>query len=328
MIKNTDNVILFPKWKTALEKESLQALKEKRFEEALEKLNKLLSYDVNDHEIVVGKLMCLIELGRFDESQDICEALLLNKNTDVNYYHYVHIYLTILFQTNQFDLLIEQVKEEFEDESLPESIKEQFQQLYDISWKMKENVIDEKSTEYVDDLKQAVENNEHTKQWRLVEHLRKMKSNPTNEIIDLLENEQVHPVTKTAILNWLREKEISQTVEIHKLKTHINVKPTELPDMEAEPTIKEIAWLIREIEQENPTLFNMIQQLLYRYTYVLYPLVPPNTNVESVVEALRSTGEQHLNIQLNRVDDRSDKVKYYIEEITMCEALYSSIIEA
>ncbi|MBM7597784.1 tetratricopeptide (TPR) repeat protein [Virgibacillus halotolerans] len=328
MVKQSDNVILFPKWKTALEKESLQALKEKRFEEALEKLNKLLSYDINDHEIVVGKLMCLIELGRFDEAQDICETLLLNKNKDDNYYHYVHIYLTILFQTNQFELLIEQVNHEFEDGSLPESIREQFQQLYDISWKMKENVIDEKSTVYFDDLLRAVKNEEHTKQWRLVENLRNMKSNPTDEVIALLENELVHPVTKTAIINWLREKEISQTVEIHKLNAQVNVKPMELLDIESNTAIKEIGLLINSIEQENPTLFTMIDQLLYRYAYVRYPLMPQEEDVPAIAEALRYIGEQYLNLPVNHADELNDKVQHYIEEINMCESLYSSIIEA
>jgi tetratricopeptide (TPR) repeat protein len=328
MVKQFDNVILFPKWKTVLEKESLKALKEKRFEEALAKLDQLLSYDTNDHEIVVGKLMCLIELGRFEEAQDICETLVLNRPKDDNYYHDVHIYLTILFQTNQFDLLIEQVDEEFEDGSLPESISEQFKQLYDISLQMRENVINEKSTIYLDDLMDAVSNAEHTKQWQLVESLRKIKSDPTNDVVELLENEFVHPVTKTAIVNWLREKEISQTIEIHKLNRKRQVNPVDLLDIESSKTIIEIGLLINVLEQENPTLFTMINQLLYHYAYVRYPLMPHEKDFPVIAEALRRIGEQYLNIVKNHEDKLDDKVQHYIEEINMCESLYSSIIEA
>lgn len=325
MEKQSENVILFPKWKTALEEESLLALKEKRFEEALEKLNQLLSYNINDHEIVIGKLMCLIELGRFDEALDICEALLVNK--DDNYYHYVHIYLTILFQTNQFNQLIEQVNEEFEDPTLPESIREQFQQLYDISSKMKENDIDEKSTVYVDDLLQAVKEMAHTKQWRIVENLRKLQSNPANKIIDLLEDEQVHPVTKTAILNWLREKELTEMVTVKKLDTQVTVKPIELLSIKSSVGVKEITLLISEIEQENPTLFTAVDQLLYRYAYVLYPLMPPTDDVVSIAKALRMIGEQYLNLPDNHAHVPDEMVEHYIEEINMCETLYASIIE-
>src|SRR5690625_5739355 len=71
-----ENVILFPKWKTRLEDKSLQAMKEKKYEEALENLNKLLNYHVNNHEVIIGKLICLMELGRYEEAQDYCEEVL------------------------------------------------------------------------------------------------------------------------------------------------------------------------------------------------------------------------------------------------------------
>ncbi|QGS68969.1 tetratricopeptide repeat protein [Oceanobacillus sp. 143] len=126
-----NNVILFPKWKKTLEEESLYALQEKRYEEALEKLNKLLSYQVDDYEILIAKLMCLMELSRYEEAQELCEELLQHK--DDNYYHYLHMYLTILFQTNQYELLMEHAAAELADKQLPEIFREQFTQLYDIS---------------------------------------------------------------------------------------------------------------------------------------------------------------------------------------------------
>src|SRR5690625_4141626 len=110
-----------------LEKESLQALKDKRFAEALYKLDKLLSYQVNNHEILIGKLICLMELGRYEEAQDLSEELLELHND--NYYHYVHIYLTILFQTNQYDVLMEQVEYELESEEIQIYIEEQYIQI-------------------------------------------------------------------------------------------------------------------------------------------------------------------------------------------------------
>lgn len=325
MESQSDNVILFPKWKKTLEKESLEALKEKRYEEALIKLNKLLSYDVDSHEIVIGKLMCLMELGRLDEAQDICESLLMIKNE--NYYHYVHIYLTILFQTNQFELLMDQVEFEFEDDSIAEPVKEQFQQLYNMSEKMNDNVIDEKSTVYVDDLLHAVENNNYIDQWRLVESLKRMKANPTNEIISLLVNEKVHPVVKTAILNWLRAKNISQNVNIHKLNTHMRMKPTEIVEIESLGTIKQVDLIISVLEQSNPSLYAMIGQLLYRYAYVRYPIMLPDEDVLPIAEALKNIGETYLNINTKQTEEISESVLRYMEEIKMCESLYSSIIE-
>lgn len=325
MESQSNNVILFPKWKSVLEKESLQALKEKRYEEALTKLNKLLSYHVDSHEIVIGKLMCLMELGRLDEAQDICENLLASKSE--NYYHYVHIYLTILFQTNQFKLLMDQVEYEFEDNSIPAQVREQFQQLYDMSEKMNDNVIDEKSTAYVDDLFHAIESNNYIDQWRLVEALKRMKANPTNEIITLLVNEKVHPVIKTTILSWLRDKNISRNVDIHKLNTQIRVKPTAVAEINSQGTMKQIELLISVLEQKNPSLYAIIGQLLYRYAYVRYPIMLEDKDVMDIAEALKNIGEQYLNLHTKQTEEISENVQRHMEEIKMCESLYSSIIQ-
>src|SRR5690625_307338 len=67
--RNNEKIILFPKWREDLQAESLLALKEKRYTEALPKLNLLLAYNVNSHEIIIGKLICLMELGQYEEAQ-------------------------------------------------------------------------------------------------------------------------------------------------------------------------------------------------------------------------------------------------------------------
>ena len=53
MSSRSENVILFPKLQKRLEEESLFALQEKRYEEALSKLNLLLSYHIDNHEILI-----------------------------------------------------------------------------------------------------------------------------------------------------------------------------------------------------------------------------------------------------------------------------------
>ncbi|MBY7143234.1 tetratricopeptide repeat protein [Virgibacillus sp. NKC19-3] len=322
-----DNVILFPKWKTLLEEESLQALKEKRYEEALSKLNKLLSYQVNSYEIVIGKLISLMELGRYGEAQDICEELLQHRHKDESYYHYVHIYLTLLFQTSQYELLMEQVVYEYENNAIPSTVKEQFQQLYDMSEKMQNDLFIEKSTAYLDELISAFYENDHREQWRLIESLRKTKSSPTNTIIKFLVNENVHPVTKTAIFHWLQDHEITHEVDIHKLGLQLRVKPVDVTDIKSHQLFKQLVLMISGLEQKDPTLFHLLHQLLYRYTYVRYPIMPRMEDVKLIAEALKITGESYLNIHTNTGEKRSEDVNRYMEEIKLCETLYLGIIE-
>ncbi len=206
MANQSEKVILFPKWRTALEDKSLAALKEQRFNEALLKLDQLISYGVRDHEIVIGKLICLMELNRYHEAQDLCEELLLIP--DEHYYHYVHIYLTILFQTSQYQELMAQVEKEFASDAIPPETKEQFRQLYDMSSNMHEEIRTEKSTEYINELLQAVKEENYFNQYKSIERMRRLESNPTDDVLLLLSRDQVHPVIKTAIFMWLQERNI------------------------------------------------------------------------------------------------------------------------
>ncbi|GGJ84277.1 hypothetical protein GCM10007063_03500 [Lentibacillus kapialis] len=322
---NRENVILFPKWRTVLEEESLTALKDKRYKEALVKLNQLLEFDVQNHEITIGKLMCLMELNRYKEAQDFCEGLLIHK--DEHYYQYVHIYLTILFQTSQYYLLMEQVERENEKNMVPDDMKEQFQQLYEMSRKMRHEFRIEKSPEYINELFNAVEGGGHLHQYRLIEQIRKMELTPTKRIKALLTDERVHPVAKTAIFMWLQEKGVSEEVAIHKLGMEYQAAPDAIPELDSHPTVKQALLSISDEEQANPTLFRLMEQLLHHYFYVRYPLMPAENEAYSIAAALTKIGENYLDIHMKTASNDDDRLTQYMDEIKMCEALYSTIID-
>ncbi|MBP2077419.1 tetratricopeptide repeat protein [Oceanobacillus polygoni] len=326
MSSNSENVILFPKLQKRLEEESLFALQEKRYEEALGKLDLLLSYHIDNHEILIGKLICLMELGRTAEAQDLCEELLQLKNED--YYHYVHIYLTILFQTNQYDLLMEQVKYEFENGPVPDLLEEQFKQLYDMSEKMKMDLAVENKSSIIEELYEAINQDNHLEQWRIVDRMRSMKVQPDREVLPLLTNEHVHPVIKTALLIWLKENKVSDEIEIHKFSLSMYVVPFDLQDMKSNDIYKRILTILRDMEQANPTLFQLLEQLLYRYVYVVYPFMPSPNEAGDIAEAIKKIGEQYLHIPTSYDEEEvSETIARIMKEISMCDSLYLSIIE-
>ncbi|ASK63042.1 hypothetical protein CFK37_13255 [Virgibacillus phasianinus] len=322
---NNEKVILFPKWKQTLEEDSLLALKEKRYEEALHKLDQLLDFQVNNHEIVIGKLICLMELDRYTEAQELNEHLLANKNE--NYYHYVHIYLTILFQTNQYKKLMEQVEYEYEAADLPGPMREQFQQLYDMSQKLNVEIEDDKHTEYISELREAVKEQNHAKQWRSIESLRKLQARPSLATEKLLVNDHVHPVTKTAIFLWLKDSGCDEDVHIHKLDMQAEINPSQITDIQANGTYKQILLLINKIESNNPTLYQLMEVLLYRYIYVRFPIMPASDDVEKIAKALTVIGETNLGVRTKSDTKPGHIVERYQDEIKLCETLYLSIIE-
>ncbi|MFZ3576381.1 DUF3196 family protein [Virgibacillus sp. DJP39] len=321
-----EKVILFPKWKKTLEEDSLVALKEKRYEEALHKLDKLISYEVDSHEIVIGKLICLMELDRYEDAQELCEQLLEVKNE--NYYHYLHIYLTILFQTSQYHRLMEQVEIELDTDTVPLEMRQQFQQLYNMSEKMRNEVIVERQKEYISDLLQAVKDENHVKQWRSVENLRRIKANPVKTMINkLLTENLVHPVTKTAIFLWLKDSEYNESVQVNKLDMQFQVTPNVVSDITSHSMYKQILLLINKIELKNPTLYQLMEALLYRYIYVRYPILPSSEHVNEIAKALTNIGESYMGRQYQSDSELEAVVLRYQNEIKLCESLYLSIIE-
>ncbi|WLV23705.1 tetratricopeptide repeat protein [Aciduricibacillus chroicocephali] len=318
MTGKSDNLILFPKWKKRLENESLAALKEKRYSEALEKLDLLIYYNEASSEIHVGKLICLMELGEFGEAQSEVESLL--ESEDDGFYDYMHIYLTLLFQTDQHDLLVETVDEVLERPDLPSSMKEQYQQLYAISENMRSDLSDRKWKEDMSSLIEAVQAEDHRRQWGLIEEMRKTRIEPDHFIQEMLLDDTVHPVTKTAILLWLKDRNHEGPIGLKKFGHYLEVVPNDLPTLGQFELGLRVRNLLKETEQQDPTRYGLMMEALERYLYVLYPFNEPERNPECIVHALRFASGNDI------VEEGSSNCSQYIEELNTCQALYLTII--
>lgn len=327
MERKPDKVILFPKWKHTLEQESLLALEQQEYEKALVKLNLLLDYNYQTHEILMGKIICLMELNRYDEAQDLCEWLLKNKDENANYYHYLHIYLTILFQTNQYQLLMDQVEMTFMDESVPEEMVDMFQQLYDMSKSMQHEIHLDQSRDFLKEFSQAVRDNDHRKQWHLIEKLKYRGITAPKDVYTYLSNDDIHPVVKTNLFEWLQESKVDERVDVQKESGHVSVEPASFPLLNENKFLKQMTLLLSEQEQKNPSQFHLMENLLYRYLYVCYPIVPDDSELEPLAEALKYLGESYLPGESVENGQSLDVIEHYIHDLQLCDTLYLSILD-
>ena len=317
-----DNVVLFPKWKQMLESESLQAMKSQKYEEALQKFDQLIEHDVKHQEIMIGKIICLMEMGLYDQAEMLAKSLI--ELEDDGYYHYMHIYLTILFQTNQYIELIDLVSEVLKADDIPDVIKEQFLQLHAISQEMNRDVQEKNSRKWTKAFQNAIDEHEYIKQWNLIEKMRNNRLQPNEIIIHSLTNEHVHPLVKTAILLWCKDKNIDQLIPVVKNKQSMSVNPVTIYRPEEGAIQKEIQLKFKYLEQEDPTLHKMMTDVLKHYIYVRYPIAIKSSQVEPITEALKSI----LHVQADTREPLNETLlKDYIEEMQVCSALYLSIID-
>lgn len=323
MNQEQEKIVLFPKWKEVLERESLAALKNKQYELALGKLEELIKHRIDHQEIMVGKVICLMELGRQEEAADFSLELIDKK--DAGYYHYVHIYLTILFQQHQYKELLERVDLEMESNLIPSELKEQFLQLYAISKNMHADFKTELLRKYSKTLKESIYNEDHRKQFAIIEQMRFNDLETNDEIRMLLMKEFVHPVVKTAIFRWLVETEYKEPVTIIKFGQTLELTPKLAMDINNNPFLRTIELKVLEIEQENPVLYDTIVKILKRFIYVTYPLNLQAYKLNHFLSALLLVARHSY----NSVEEKSDiqAVNTYIEEINMSQMLYLSIID-
>ncbi|MFC0522419.1 tetratricopeptide repeat protein [Pontibacillus salicampi] len=331
MSNEKGDVVLFPKWKSTLESEGLAALKSKKYEQAIQSFDTLIEFDAASSEVLTGKLVSLMELGRYKEAESLCRELMHRE--DDHYFQYLHIYLTVLFQTGQYDELLELLDEVFESTDIPHDIRQQFWQLYEITDKLKVDEAQSEQAENLDELVLALQTEDTKLQWQLISKLKKVDVKPyVDQLVPFLELEKVQPVIKTALLQWMQVSGVERKVQIQKLGNTTVVTPNDLPDVLSHPASIHILHLLNEVEQNNPTLFDFIQQLLFRYMYVRFPIVPEDEELPYIAKALFELSKTYMQLENEKFPMQmalpEEEVNVWKQQIEYYELHYFSVLDS
>ncbi|MCP3025517.1 hypothetical protein [Halobacillus sp. A5] len=324
MEKHNGDIVLFPKWRSTLENTGFEAVKEKRYKDAVESFVPLVEHDVATHEVITGLLMSWIETGHFSEAEDLCQEQM--KSEEDHYYQYLHIYITLLFQTNRYQELIDLLDEVLETEDVPHQNRTQLWQMYEVAKKLLQDVHKKESDRLLKDLIEAVNNEDLQKQWTAVNQLRKQPLPADVEPFkNWLTDTAVHPIIKTGLILWLRDEGFTDKVLIAKFGHQIEVTPSKLNSFQSDYIIQQIRMRLGSVEQSNPTMFQMINSLLDHYCYVRYPLFPLEEEVDAIVTALKQLGHNYLQLPFEGEASVSE-VEKYKEEIELCEQHYIILV--
>lgn len=320
---NDQKLVLFPKLKAELKEKANQKFREKKFEEALEVFNHLLEYNETEHEIIFGKLLCLLELRKFESAQELCEEKLLEKSKF--YFDFLNIYVTILFQTEQYELLLAQLDFEMNKEHLPPYLSEQFLYFYNQSKEMIEEgkFLEEESL--VRQFKEAIKQEDTPRQIKILNEFLSKGLTIKDGVYNLLTDDQIHPLTKTKLFQCLQKGAFKQEVTISKFNQSITLRPSETPSIEEEAIYHKALRLVESKSDKDPVLRKMLEEMLYRYFYVLYPLLPEEKEVETILKAMSLILRQSLyEVKPTKKDEGLISV---IKTIYKIEALYLSVME-
>ncbi|MFP7169548.1 DUF3196 family protein [Terribacillus sp. 7520-G] len=322
-----NNVVLFPGLKTRLEQEGMKELQEKNYTDAIDKFEQLLEYGFRQPEILTGRLICLMELGRHVEAEEMSLQLLEAKDKD--YLQYLHIHLTLLFQLGRYEEVVEMLDDVYEKEEIPAPLKASFDQLQKVSRKMAEDKSQTTADQLIHNFDQARKNQDAALQWQLIQKCHSLDVSPHVQKMEaFLLDEEADPVVQTAVLEWLIKQEIEFPVTIHKMKETITVIPENVALVEKSEGMEQVLGHLHLLEQQNPSLYDLVYKLLYRYMYVRYPMTPTADESAVLAAALQKLASSYLQIEQPAVtDEEAQKIASMMEEIITFEAKYLTVAE-
>lgn len=327
MERDEQNVVLFPKRQQEMEDNAFRSLQDKRYVEALKSFDNLLYYGINRQEIALGKLTCLIELGRQGEAEEMCETLIAKKDQD--YYSYIHIYATLLFQSHKHKEVDEELEPVLQNQDIPEPFKSQLKKLYHVNDHLMQEQVEEQNVLTKRELTEAVRKKDTIAQWHLVNHLHQLNLTTYLDLFQkMLTDDAVHPVVKSVIIGLLQAESIDLEVTITKFENEMTINPNTYPYMADHPFRKQLRADLDEFEQNNPSFYTFAEQLMDRYFYVNYPFTPALADLTIMREALVALVNLSLDPdQVIREEDHQEKVVEQINDIIRCEQIYFSIME-
>ncbi|MFS0822502.1 tetratricopeptide repeat protein [Bacillus sp. 1P02SD] len=277
--KKQENIIPFPKLKERLMEKGLEALSSKKFNEALALLKQAKELETGNHEIELGIVICLFELGELEKAKESCLEML--KEDVGDYFHVLQIYVTILIQLGQYDEVQSTIEAVLEEDSVPPQHLDHLTQLLELSKRMLVSGGVEKEAEaeeFNKDMKQELQNvlyNEGIvgKQIATIQSLKELNIRKYLDLlVPFLVMPEKHPIVKTIIIQLLATNQVDLEVEVEKFGESKKVNPKNLVDPSMSPfTIKVLSILEEQLENENPTLYETAKEIWLRHLFVLYP---------------------------------------------------------
>ena len=315
---NMNNVILLPGAIKQLQQQADEAIQKQQFEEACEALQALVDHKVGSHEDLVNLLACLMKLKRLDDAEQYCLYFLDNSSDATDQFHEVfELYMMVLFEMNDFSEVMTLIKE-ISEQYVPEGLQEKYQALYTICYEQNELI----GKDVLHQFDQAIKEENHKKQSDLLYDWLTLMIEPNDDLANYVQLPEILPSIKTRILLMLMEHQYSQPVKVEKFGNSKTVHPNQLLPVHQETSYSELLLSIQSIEQNNPTLFNVITELIHQYCYVMYPFNVDEKNIASLESAFLIIGKQHLSLETTENEDDA-MIKVFIKNIHICSQLYS-----
>jgi tetratricopeptide (TPR) repeat protein len=269
-----DNIFLFPGVDKLLMEKGLTSLHNKKFSEAIGYLEEALELDPANDEISIGLIIAYFETGNLITAKHLAYKSM--KQGVGDYFQLIDIYIMILLQLNEYEEIVSTIEALLEEREIPIEKLDNFTRILEFSRRKLEaestllnHTVENESVDF--DLFQYENLNDQFLAVARLSHLNARSY--LNGIKEYLKWEEGHPFIKTMLIQLLKEQEVDAPLEIEKFHQRLTINPVELKEIEKVLSADEIMHFIKsEIEQENPSLFESIREMVSRHSFLLFPI--------------------------------------------------------
>ncbi|WP_050615959.1 tetratricopeptide repeat protein [Bacillus testis] len=273
--KGRGKVIPFPGLERKLIDRGMEAIADKRFEEASTLLIQALEMDEEDYNARFGLILAFVELGRYKEAKQHCKFILHKGLGD--YLKTIEMYIMILIQLHEYDEMESLISALLDERQIPFDKEEHFNSLLEFSRKMAGHA---ESGELEEEAEEAEEewllDVPFPEQMLIIQRWKEQNIRKHIPAIRAyLQAEEGHPFIKTVLLSLLKEQEVQEEFVVHKFSEEETYIPSALEDIQERPFFKHVSARIENVlGSEDPSLAQLACQLLERQQFILYPMEP------------------------------------------------------
>ena len=318
--KRKDNIIFLPGLEKRLTDKGLESLQNKRYQEAITLLEEARVHDPENSDILIGLVLAYFEAGAYIKAKELANEMLLKGIGE--YFHMVDLYLTILIQLHEYQEIVSTIEALFEEKEIPPDRHDHFITILQFSKRMADNsqqepMEEEKEETHLKELKLTSLKNLN-EQMLVISSLAEKNIRPyMDEIKDYLNSESGHPFLKTMLLTLLKEQEYDKKIVVEKFNEDLSIVPTELPDIQTQPRMKEIENILEaKLENSDPVLFENMKGMVERIFFISYPFEFNPEAVSAWAAAFHLLVLEYLGGEPN-IDDISDEYEISAEKIEL-----------
>jgi tetratricopeptide (TPR) repeat protein len=319
------NIILYPGLVKRLIEKGMDALKEKDGKSAYHFFLSAEEHEPENPQILFGKMLSLVELGRLEEAVEHTDSLLREGIGD--YYENLQVHISLLVQLGKYQDVVNILDAVLSENQFPPQYAESFYQLLHFSRQMVGDQewisrYDEKDEPLPPNIKPMLESDSLVLQSKAIQQL-KVLENPEAEkwLLDFLGKDNQDYVLQSMALHALQDKGCKEKIHIKKQGREMEVIPKELPDTDHQTFHEKILELLSdELEHVDPLLFEIAKQLVWGYVFALYPFIPEprveklwadifqfcaakRIGLEEEVERLKEQHDEQIDFFLKKVDE-------------------------